>query len=581
MRLYAIMFLVLLTTLTLAQIKIDEDFSDWEQIDVLYADSVGDGAEIDFGRLWLADDDNFLYYCFEVGSEINLQDYNDVTIYLDLDNNPATGKSVNSIGAEIEYIFGDRGGTRYTSNGSSSISHPDLFLITAPTVTSTIFEGVIKKDLANIGLGFSSDTITVVLKDGNSGDMIPESGEVLSYGLNSTLIEYYEDYSIAKTDSTFLRFMTYNVERDGITNTQKKQYFERMITTLDPDIITFQEIYNSNANAIAALITGFFDDGRNYFYGKKGPDNIILSKYPVVASFDIPASSGFHGNGAFVVDMTEKYGVKALVISAHTPCCDNNEARQDEIDAIMAFVRDAKSNGGTLTLDEDSPIIIAGDMNLVGYSEQLNTFLTGDIKNNNAYGDDFIPDWDDTNFDDAKPGNPNLPLYFTWYDEGSSFAPGRLDFVIYTGSVLDKQNSFALFTPTVHPDTLTKYGLEPNDSKNAADHVPVIADFKLDVVTGGIKTGNTPKPEGIKLLQNYPNPFNPETVIEYELGNSGDVSFKLISVTGEIVEESGLGFKQNGKHSFKLNLSSLNSGVYFYQIASTGFVSTKKLMLLK
>ncbi|GJQ61984.1 MAG: endonuclease [Melioribacteraceae bacterium] len=581
MRLYTITLLVLFCINSYSQIKIDENFTDWEELDVLYSDATGDGQPIDFGKLWLADDENYLYYCFEVGSEINLQDNNDVTIYLDIDNNGATGKSVNGIGAEIEYVFGERGGTRYTSAGNSSISHTDLFLITAPTVTSTIFEGVIKKDLSGIGLGFDHDTIKVVLKDGNSGDMIPESGELLSYTLTNETTDYYEDYSIEKTDSSFLRFMTYNVERDGITDAQKRQYFERMITTLDPDIIAFQEIYNSNANTIAGLVTSFFNDGRNYFYGKKGPDNIILSKYPVVASYDIPSSSGFHGNGAFVVDMTEKYGVKALVISAHTPCCDNNEARQDEIDAIMAFVREAKSEGGTLTLDEESPIIIAGDMNLVGYSEQLTTFLTGDIKNNSAYGDDFTPDWDNTPFDDAKPANPNLPLYFTWYDEGSSFAPGRLDFIIYSGSVLDMLNSFSLFTPSMHPDTLSQYGLTVNDSKNAADHVPVIADFKLELVTGGVKTGDSQLPNGIKLMQNYPNPFNPETVIEYELGDAGEVSFKLISVTGELVETAGLGYKQDGKHSFKLNLSDLNSGVYFYQIASTGYISTRKLVLLK
>jgi len=581
---YFKIFAILLTIVinSFAQISIDENFDDWEALTPLYIDSTGDGGSIEFFRLWLSDDEKFLYYCFDTGSEINLQELNDITLYLDLDNNNTTGKSINGIGAELEYTFGDRGGKIYVNGGSLNVSHPDLFLITAPTVTSSIFEGVIKKDLSALGLSFNvSDSIAVVLKDGTAGDMIPESGEILYYSQQNNTGEYFTDYSIKKQDEDFLRFLTYNVERDGVTDIQKREYFKRMLSVIDPDIIAFQEIYNSNSQTIATLVNSFFDDGRSYYHAKQGSDNIVLSKFPITASYQIPAASGFHQNGAFIIDMSEKYGKQALVISAHTPCCSNNDGRQDEIDAIMAFVRNAKNEGGTVTLEEGSPILIAGDMNLVGYNRQLKTFLTGDIFNNSSYGPDFAPDWDGSDFEDSKPGNPNLPLYFTWYDEGSDYSPGRLDFIIYPGSSMEKVNSYTMYTPSMPADTLNTYGLSLNDAINAADHNPVIADFKLEIVSGLKGTGNNLNPEQLKLFQNYPNPFNPSTIIDYELNASAEVNFNLISITGEVVEKAELGYKNQGKYSLQLDLSKFNSGVYFYQLIAGSEVLTKKMLLVK
>lgn len=570
-----------ISTLT-AQINIDENFADWLALEPLYTDQSTTSADIDFNRLWLSDDENFLYYCFDTGDEINLQEMNDITLYLDVDNNASTGRNVNGIGAEIVYNFGDRSGTAYLQSGNVSLEHPDLFLITAPTVTSDIFEGLIKKDLPALGLNLSeSDTIAVVLKNGNTSEMIPATGEILKYVMTNSSSEYFSDYSINKKDPDDLRFMSYNVEFDGIMNSSKQPYFKRIITTLDPDIITFQEIYDSGAETIASLVAGFFDDGRSYYSAKRGPDNIIVSKYPVTASTPIPATSGYHGNGAFVVDMTEKYGTHALVISAHTPCCANNEDRQDEIDAIMALVRNAKDGTGPVTIDENSPVFIAGDMNLVGFKRQLETFLTGDIFNNSAYGPDFVPDWDDSDFEDAKPGVPNLPLYFTWYDEGSNYAPGRLDFIIYSGSVVEKVNSFSFYTRSFPADTLTAYGLDKDDAVRAADHNPPVADFRFPKPNSVEEETGSVQPGKLKLYQNFPNPFNPETNIRYSLGSSADVKLKIFAVTGEEIYKSDLGYREKGEHSVSVDLASLNSGVYFYTLTAGSSIQTKKLVLLK
>ncbi|MFH0736710.1 MAG: T9SS type A sorting domain-containing protein [bacterium] len=83
------------------------------------------------------------------------------------------------------------------------------------------------------------------------------------------------------------------------------------------------------------------------------------------------------------------------------------------------------------------------------------------------------------------------------------------------------------------------------------------------------------------LYQNYPNPFNPETVISYNLPESGLVSLKIYDILGKelttlVNEEQRLGTYEVG-----FNASLLTSGVYFYQMTSGKYKETKKMILLQ
>jgi hypothetical protein len=83
------------------------------------------------------------------------------------------------------------------------------------------------------------------------------------------------------------------------------------------------------------------------------------------------------------------------------------------------------------------------------------------------------------------------------------------------------------------------------------------------------------------LDQNYPNPFNPTTVISYQLPKDGLVTVKVYDIIGKEVTTLVNGYKTTGKYSVSFDASKLASGIYFYQIRSNGFISTKKMMLLK
>jgi len=98
-------------------------------------------------------------------------------------------------------------------------------------------------------------------------------------------------------------------------------------------------------------------------------------------------------------------------------------------------------------------------------------------------------------------------------------------------------------------------------------------------------------PKSYNLSQNYPNPFNPSTVINYQLPQAGKVTLKIYDILGNeiitLVDENkdagsySVTFSANGGSASGGNAGSLSSGIYIYKMIAGGFVSSKKMMLIK
>jgi hypothetical protein len=149
----------------------------------------------------------------------------------------------------------------------------------------------------------------------------------------------------------------------------------------------------------------------------------------------------------------------------------------------VTWIHDAITEGGHVDLPAPAPIMVLGDLNIVGASDPLDTLITGDIRGNAAFGPDGAPDWDGTYATDAKPvHNGRGDETYTWRDDGSDFPPGRLDFVIYTDSVLEVVHSFVLNTVTMTEEELEATGLERLDVTRGPpvdfDHLPVVVDMR-------------------------------------------------------------------------------------------------------
>jgi len=88
-------------------------------------------------------------------------------------------------------------------------------------------------------------------------------------------------------------------------------------------------------------------------------------------------------------------------------------------------------------------------------------------------------------------------------------------------------------------------------------------------------------PKEIILEQNYPNPFNPTTSIRYAVSNRQFVTIKVYDVLGIEIAILVNEEKLVGSYEVEFDATGLQSGVYFNQLKTEGFVETKKMILIK
>ncbi len=97
---------------------------------------------------------------------------------------------------------------------------------------------------------------------------------------------------------------------------------------------------------------------------------------------------------------------------------------------------------------------------------------------------------------------------------------------------------------------------------------------------------NSGSPKQFALDQNYPNPFNPSTLIKYSLPTGGRVTLVVYNTLGQQIATLVNAEQEAGSYSVRWNGvtdsgAKLASGLYFYQLRSGAFVSTKKMMLVQ
>lgn len=88
-------------------------------------------------------------------------------------------------------------------------------------------------------------------------------------------------------------------------------------------------------------------------------------------------------------------------------------------------------------------------------------------------------------------------------------------------------------------------------------------------------------PEKFELKQNYPNPFNPSTTIEYSIPKSGNVSLKIVDISGREIENLVNQNQSAGSYRVILNTANYSSGVYFYILNTEGFEKSMKMIMVK
>jgi len=80
------------------------------------------------------------------------------------------------------------------------------------------------------------------------------------------------------------------------------------------------------------------------------------------------------------------------------------------------------------------------------------------------------------------------------------------------------------------------------------------------------------------LFQNHPNPAQDETTISFYLKESAFVTINLYNNNGQIIKCLTASDFSRGYNSFKVDISSLSKGIYFYEMFTGQFKQTRKMI---
>ena len=169
----------------------------------------------------------------------------------------------------------------------------------------------------------------------------------------------------------------------------------------------------------------------------------------------------------------------------------------------------------------------------------------------------------------------------TWINSSAPMEPGW--FTISTDSGICSANSsidIELLFNATELDTGDYFAtliIKNNDPTKPSVTIPV---HMIVSTTVGIED-EFPLPTVYSLYQNFPNPFNPSTTIKYSIPNEGRVSLTVFNLLGEEVTTLVNEEQSAGNYKVEFNISSLPSGVYFYQLKAGTFVSTRKMLLIR
>ena len=461
----------------------DGFFADWKNTAPVHTDPEGDvpAGSIDLGRLFVANDGEALYVRFEVGRETLLQNgpgeaaSNSLRLLLDLDNSSNSGLPIEGLGVEIEIRFGNREFYVFDPAGAITLWNPEPLGISGlPTHSSNEFEVRIPFAAAQspsiTNQLTSGGSLSLVLQQAN-GDRQPDSGSI-AYTVSTAAIKPVKPIKLPKKRAKFLRLLTMNVERTNIEREQDA--YARILQATSPEIIAFQEIYEWTPERTRRFVeeTLPLDEGRTWeAFGVE--DTVTVSSYPIVAGVGIDDNHVVH------IDLpNEKTRHDLVLFNAHTPCCGNNAQRDDEHDRLMATWRDLLADQGPFPIQFKDVVVIAGDLNMVGYRRQLDVLLHGSFVDP-SNGPDFSPGRAKGSLKSARLRHTHRRSITTWRRESSEFTPGKLDFVIYSKDVARLKRNYVLETTEMPDEVLELHGLERTDSLVASDHLALVTDFKI------------------------------------------------------------------------------------------------------
>jgi endonuclease/exonuclease/phosphatase family metal-dependent hydrolase len=304
-----------------------------------------------------------------------------------------------------------------------------------------------------------------------------------------------------------LRLMTWNVGDNAVFTSWpspadsdvdgRPGQFARVLRAVRPDVLCLQEVTSQPADVAAAVATILPVAADEAWHAHAMLDNVIASRFPLTSLAGTIFSEGAlqraHA-GALIALPKQRYARDLYLICAHFQSragAAQMALRQRQANAIVAWLDDARTAGGEITVPQGTPFVVMGDLNVIDQpSPSLNTLLSGVATEPAAVGAAAPPHHSGLQLRDILPHHNDQPGAdtYTWRDDTTAYPPGALDRILYSDGDMHVGRAFVLDTMSMSEDDLHRYGLRATDvmrdpARGIHDHLPLVADLILPHAT--------------------------------------------------------------------------------------------------
>lgn len=327
-----------------------------------------------------------------------------------------------------------------------------------------------------------------------------------------------------------------------------------------------------------------WDNGKGYVYLFWGGDTITWNKS---ITFTSNIVNDFFGESVTNIGDVNSDGFKDIAIGAPAGLLMDDTSKVYFyyggfiIDTTKDYILNGGSiyNIGDINLDNKVEFIFyngkiniySGLDSLISFSGYLNSSSYGDL-NKDGYDDFIIGKTNYRNSDSMMVGGAYV--YF-----------GKPNIDTTFNLLLEGENKWDEFSKIITSEDINSDGfdelfvLSPNFPDYTSPKGKVYIYSRINFTD--IKDLHEKSKLNFHLYQNFPNPFNPTTNIQFSVSSREYVQLKVYDILGKEIAILVNEEKPAGKYEVNFNASSLASGVYIYKIQAGGFVSSKKMILLK
>ncbi len=288
---------------------------------------------------------------------------------------------------------------------------------------------------------------------------------------------------LPRTGQGALRVVTWNIGANSVVPPRfsagggdaneadtRSAAFQRVIRALDADVVCLQELTIGPERAAALFDAAHPLPGGKRWQAVSQLGNVLVSRYPLTDRRGATLRHRLSQRGHVIA----RVQVPGLGADAPVVACMHLQAKGGADNVAFrtrhatAVVHDLGDMRGAMP----GPVIALGDMNAIDHpAPYLRTLEAGDGQ---SAAFPLVPALATHNGSGADS--------YTWRNDHSGFAPGVLDYILFTERRFVPRAAFVLNTMTMSATERASSGLHAGDAlRNGEeyDHLPVVADLEL------------------------------------------------------------------------------------------------------